>query len=236
MVSKALSGLMDWADGLPVPHDSASPAPHRTHSAPQTDAAALIKELDFLGCKIVLKDGGPVIRGDKAAITPDLLDLLKAGREQIIEHLTAQASPDHEQKAASEPPQPDPLPTEHDPQSGIRRDPETGKLHIFGNPDPRWLKEQGWEWNDQRRRFMAPFPQDREDPPPRFIITASPVKADHRLHADGPCSLCGFTHWWRKAGDTSEGWTCSVCHPAPEGIVTITPQTLITQNSLDATA
>lgn len=49
------------------------------------NAAALIKELDSLGCKIVLKDGGPVIRGNKAAITPDLLDLLKAGREQIIE-------------------------------------------------------------------------------------------------------------------------------------------------------
>lgn len=235
MVSKALSGLMDWADGLTVPHDSSSSS-DGTSCAPHTDAAALIKEVEWLGCEIALADGRPVIRGNKAAITPDLLDRLKATRAEIVRHLTAQASPDHEPMAVSQQHQPGPLPIEHDAQSGVRRNPKTGKLHIFGAPDPRWLKEQGWEWNEQRRRFMAPFPQDREDPPPRFIITASPVKTDHRLHADGPCSLCGFPHWWRKAGDTSEGWTCSVCHPAPDGIATISPQTLITQNSLDATA
>lgn len=235
MVSKALSGLMDWADGLPEPHVSSSSS-DGTSCAPHTDAAALIKEVEWLGCEIALADGKPVIRGNKAAITPDLLDRLKATRTEIVQHLTEQAPSISADATMSAPAAPTASLAGELEQSGIGRDPDTGKLYLFGGPDPRWLKEQGWEWNNQRRRFMAPFPQDREDPPPRFIITASPVKTDHRLHADGPCSLCGFTHWWRKADDTSEGWTCSVCHPAPEGIVTITPQNLIIQNSLDATA
>lgn len=235
MVSKALSGLMAWADGLPMAHDSSSPY-HETPAAQHTDAVALIKEVEWLGCEIALADGRPVIRGNKGAITPDLLDRLKATRAEIVRYLTEQPPSVSTAATVSGPAAPASSPAGDLEQSGIRQDPDTGKLYLFGGPDPRWLKEQGWEWNEQRRRFMAPFPQDREDPPPRFIITASPGRADHRLHADGPCSLCGFTHWWRKAGDASEGWTCSVCHPAPEGIVTITPQTLITQNSLDATA
>lgn len=35
------------------------------------------------------------------------------------------------------------------------------------------------------------------------------------------------------SGDTSEGWTCSVCHPAPDGMATLTPHSYST---LDATA
>ncbi|MFT8473344.1 hypothetical protein [Acetobacter persici] len=235
MVSKPLSALMEWSEAQQTNTSGSPPAPD-TPELGGVNAAALIKELDFLSCEIVLKNGGPVIRGNKAAITPDLLDRLKATRADIVQHLTEQAaSTSNDATMNAAPASPASLAGELE-QSGIRRDPDTGKLFLFGGSDPRWLKEQGWEWNEQRRRFMAPFPQDREDPPPRFIITASPVKSDHRLHADGPCSLCGFTHWWREAGDTSESWTCSVCHPAPDGIATITPQTLFTQNSLDATA
>lgn len=139
------------------------------------NAAALIKELDSLGCKIVLKDGGPVIRGNKAAITPDLLDLLKAGREQIIEYLTAQDSPDNE---------------------------------------------------------VAP----PEDIAARFYVEARPAKTDNRLTGNGPCSACGFTLWWRRVGDTSEGWTCSVCHPAPPTIATVTPDDLAEPHPLKESA
>lgn len=119
------------------------------HNSPP-DAAALIKEVEWLGCEIALMDGRPVIRGNKAVITPDLLDLLKSGREQIIEHLTAR---------------------------GGKREP--------GHP----------------------FPES---------------KAANRLTGRGPCSACHFTIWWRRAGDTTEGWTCSVCHPAPPATATIT--------------
>ncbi|MGO2958787.1 MAG: hypothetical protein ACTIDN_07085 [Acetobacter sp.] len=232
MVSKAISTLMEWAEDKQA-DASVLPSAPSNHPSAGINAAALIKELEWLGCEIVLKDSQPVVRGNKAAITPDLLDLLKAGREQIIEHLTAQAREDYEQEAASEPPQPVSLPATHCEQSGIRRDPETGKLHIFGDPDPRWLKERGWEWNEKQCRFMAPYPHDRSDPHPRYFVSARPAKKDNRMTGSGPCSLCGFTHWWRKVGDTSEGWTCSVCHPAPNGIATITPHS---QNTLDATA
>ncbi len=139
------------------------------------NAAALIKELDFLGCEIVLRDGGPVIRGNKAAITPDLLDLLKAGREQIIEYLTAQDSPDNE-------------------------------------------------------------PAPPEDIAARFYVEARPAKTDNRLTGRGPCSACSFTLWWRRAGDTSEGWTCSVCHPAPPETATITPADLAEPHPLKESA
>ncbi|GBQ61120.1 hypothetical protein AA0313_2606 [Acetobacter indonesiensis NRIC 0313] len=232
MVSKALSALMEWAEDKQADASGSLPVPDNSEPA-EINPAALIKELDFLGCEIVLNDGTPVIRGNKAAITPDLLDLLKAGREQIIKHLTAQASQGHEQEATSEPPQPESLPARHCEQSGIRRAPETGKLHIFGDPDPRWLKEQGWEWNEQRRRFMAPYPHDKGNPHPRFFVSARPAKKDNRMTGSGPCSVCGFTLWWRRAGDTSEGWTCSVCHPAPPDTATITPQTM---DGLAATA
>lgn len=144
------------------------------------DAAALIKELDSLGCEIALVDGGPVIRGNKAAITPDLLDLLKAGREQIIEYLTAQPSPDHEGVAA----------------------------------------------------ITTPL----EDVAARFYVEARPAKADNRLTGRGPCSACGFSLWWRRAGDISEGWTCSVCHPAPPAIATITPDDLAEPHPLKESA
>lgn len=137
--------------------------------------AALIKELEWLGCEIVLRDGRPVIRGNKAAITPDLLDLLKAGREQIIEYLTAQVSPDNE----TTPP---------------------------------------------------------KDIAARFYVEAGPAKSENRLTGRGPCSACGFTLWWRRAGDMSEGWTCSVCHPAPPTTATVTPDDLAEPHPLKESA
>lgn len=144
------------------------------------DAAALIKEVEWLGCEIVLVDGRPVIRGNKAAITPDLLDMLKAGREQIIKHLTAQPSPDHE-----------------------------GVVAITTPP---------------------------EDVAARFYVEARPAKTDNRMTGRGPCSACDFTLWWRRAGDTSEGWTCSVCHPAPPDTATITPDGLTEPHPLKESA
>ncbi|MPQ73631.1 hypothetical protein [Acetobacter senegalensis] len=228
MVSHALLDLFSLPDGgADGAQTQPGPRLHAAEAPPPVahDVAGLLREVERLGCRIVLDGTQPVIRGNGAALPPSLLAMLKENRAAIIARLS--------ERAALAEPLSGSITPEH---SGIRKDPATGKLHLFGDPSPAWLEKQGWEWNDQRRRFMAPFPQDREDPPPRFIITASPVKTDHRLHADGPCSLCGFTHWWRKAGDTSEGWTCSVCHPPPEGIVTTPPQTLITQNSLDATA
>lgn len=233
MVSKAISTLMEWAEDKQA-DASALPSSPSNHPSAGINVAALIKELEWLGCEIVLKDSQPVIRGNKAAITPDLLDLLKAGREQIIEHLAAQASPDNEVEPPNQTAQmPEPLSAKLCEQSGIRRDPETGKLHIFGDPDSRWLKERGWEWSEKQARFVAPYPHDRGDPHPRFFVSARPAKTDNRMTGHGPCSVCGFTLWWRRVGDTSEGWTCSVCHPAPEGIATLTPHS---HSTLDATA
>lgn len=213
-----------------------APAPHNNISSAQVvhngSAAGLFSELEWLGCSVALVQGAPVIRGNRAAITSDLLALLKENRAAIIAHLS-----EHQGEAAEGGTSVQPLSDaslRND--AGIRKDPDSGKLHLFGDPCPRWLKEQGWEWDARRCRFLAPYPHDREDPPPHYFVEARAVKHDHHLDADGPCSTCGFTNWWRKAGDHSEGWVCSVCHPAPDGTAIMTPQTLTTLMTLDATA
>ncbi|CCT60398.1 hypothetical protein [Acetobacter pasteurianus] len=127
----------------------------------------LLKEIEDLGAHIVLADGQPVIRGDRSIISPDLLARLKEGRALIIEHLREQAahSPERAEGIEQE-------------RSGIRKDMETGKLHVFGNPSSQWLMAQGWEWDKHRRRFMAPYPFDREDPHPSCMIGGGPKLPD----------------------------------------------------------
>lgn len=66
----------------------------------------------------------------------------------------------------------------HEDRSGIRLDPKTGKLHLFGSPDPQWLKEQGWAWDQNRHRFMAPYPRDRDDATPEHMIGGGPRLPD----------------------------------------------------------
>ncbi|PYD68299.1 hypothetical protein CFR76_15795 [Komagataeibacter swingsii] len=147
MVSVALAGLMEWAKS-----DCAPAIP---------DPSALLAQLDDLGCRVVLVDGQPAIRGNTAAITPDLIRMMKHSRDGIIQMLeAAEPSPAHENR------------------SGIRLDPKTGKLHLFGSPDPQWLKEQGWAWDQNRHRFMAPYPHDRDDATPEHMIGGGPRLPD----------------------------------------------------------
>lgn len=149
MVSMALKDLSDWFDAQESPGKQAEP--------PGPDYAdALLRELDWCGCRVVLVDGRPSLRGNVQAVEPDTLALLKEHRAEIIARLEEQAG-GGEMPARAEP-------------SGIRRHPETGKLHAFGNPSPAWLRGQGWTWCDQRRRHMAPYPHDRDDPPPHLTI------------------------------------------------------------------
>ncbi|POF63235.1 hypothetical protein [Novacetimonas maltaceti] len=151
MVSAALAGLMEWAKS-----DCAPAIP---------DPSALLAHLDDLGCRVVLVDGQPAIRGNTAAITPDLIRMMKHSRDAIIQMLEA-AGPSTAQ------PQPD------ENRSGIRLDPKTGKLHLFGSPDPQWLKGQGWKWDQNRRRYMASYPHDREDATPKYMIGGGPRLPD----------------------------------------------------------
>ena len=151
MVSVALAGLMEWAKSDCAP---AIPAP-----------SALLAQLDDLGCRVVLVDGQPAIRGNTAAITPDLIRMMKHSRDAIIQMLEA-AEPSPAQAPA------------HEDRSGIRLDPKTGKLHLFGSPDPQWLKEQGWAWDQNRHRFMAPYPRDRDDATPEHMIGGGPRLPD----------------------------------------------------------
>ena len=65
----------------------------------QAEAEGLIKEVKWLGCEITLKNGKPVISGDKSAITPDLIAFLKARREHIIQILSAHAGDNSHEKA-----------------------------------------------------------------------------------------------------------------------------------------
>ncbi len=127
----------------------------------------LVKEIESLGAHIVLADEQPVIRGDRSVISPDLLVRLKENRALIIEHLKEQAAHSAERMEGIE-----------QERSGIRRDMETGKLHVFGNPSSQWLMAQGWEWDKHRRRFMAPYPFDREDPHPSCMVGGGPKLTD----------------------------------------------------------
>lgn len=118
----------------------------------------LINELARIGCRIVLVEGRPVIRGNRVAISSDLLARVKKNREAIVESLEVLLSDDQTSYR----------------QAGIRLDKETGKMHIFGDPSSEWLRAQGWKWDRRRHRFMAPYPFDREDPHPSCMIGGGP--------------------------------------------------------------
>ncbi|MCP1242737.1 hypothetical protein [Acetobacter lambici] len=169
MVSHALLDLFSQHDGrtagMQPKHRPAEVPPPVAH-----DVAGLLREVERLGCRIDLVDGQPVLKGNGSAIPSAVMGMLRENRTLIIDHLARTDM--HTSDCA--------LHVECE-QSGIRRNPETGKLHLFGDPSPHWLQEQGWEWNERRRRFTAPYPFDREDPRPRDMIGGGPC-----LPADFP--------------------------------------------------
>lgn len=173
MVSRALLDLFSHYDAgkaiarTEYPQTWEDPQRHTAEVPPPVDG--LISEVERLGCQIDLVAGQPVLKGNSAALTPSLLAMLKENRSAIIARLSERAAPTKTLSFSITP--------EH---SGIRKDAATGKLHLFGNPSPAWLREQGWEWDKRRRRFMAPFPFDRADPRPCDMIGGGPsLPADH---------------------------------------------------------
>lgn len=162
MVSHALLDLFSQHDGrtagMQSKHRPAEVPPPVAH-----DVAGLLREVERLGCRIDLVDGQPVLKGNGSAIPSAVMGMLRENRALIIDHL---ARTDIHTSDCT-------LHVERE-QSGIRRNPETGKLHLFGDPSPHWLREQGWEWNERRRRFTAPYPFDQDDPPPRFMVGGGP--------------------------------------------------------------
>lgn len=166
MVSHALLDLFSLydggADGAQI---QPGPRRHAAEAPPPMirDIDGLLSETERLGCRIILDGTQPVIRGNGAALPPSLLAMLKENRAAIIARLG--------ERAALTEPLSDSITPEH---SGIRKDATTGNLHLFGNPSPAWLKKQGWERSDRQRRFVAPFPFDRGDPLPHFMIGGGP--------------------------------------------------------------
>ena len=169
MVSHALLDLFSQHDGG-ADNTQAEPILFEAPPPSACNIAGLLNEVDWLGCRIELVDGKPVLKGNRSAIPSEVMDLLKEHRAQIIDYLTSQAAY-----------QPDVAPATGRAQSGIRKDATTGKLHLFGNPNPAWLEKQGWKWSDRQRRFVATYPFDREDPRPRDMIGGGPC-----LPADFP--------------------------------------------------
>lgn len=168
MVSHALLDLFSQHDGGKA---GVQVEPRSAEASPSVawDAAGLLSEVGRLGCRIDLVGGQPVLKGNRSAIPSEVMDMLRGNRSQIIDHLARAGL--HPSDCAYH--------VECE-QSGIRRNPETGKLHLFGDPSPRWLREQGWEWNERRRRFTAPYPFDQDDPPPRFMVGGGPsLPADY---------------------------------------------------------
>ena len=51
----------------------------------------ILKELEWNDCRIILKDGQPVLTGNTASLDAEILDQLKEHRELIIENLKRQA-------------------------------------------------------------------------------------------------------------------------------------------------
>jgi hypothetical protein len=166
MVSHALLDLFSLHDGG-ADNTQTQPGPllYVAEAPPPMirNIDGLLSETERLGCRIILDGTQPVIQGNGAALPPALLATLKENRAAIIARLG--------ERVALAEPLSGSVTLEH---SGIRKDPATGKLHLFGNPSPAWLKKQGWEWSDRQRRFVAPFPSDRGDPLPRFMIGGGP--------------------------------------------------------------
>ncbi len=148
--------LFEAADALGSESASSS-------SSTEAHPGALIAEVEGCGCYLALVDGRPCVKGNRKTMPAHLLERLKANRDAVIQYLMEQ-----------DPVVPPPSIQTMQPRSGIRLDKTTGKLHTFGSPSPEWLKAQGWEWDRNRRRFMAPYPFDREDPHPSCMIGGGP--------------------------------------------------------------
>ncbi|MFT8862839.1 MAG: hypothetical protein ABF916_07615 [Acetobacter fabarum] len=164
MVSHTLLDLFSQHDG-----GKADVQAEPRSAAPPPSVDDLLSEVERLGCRIDLVDCQPVIRANSAALTPSLLAMLKENRSAIIARLSDRAALAGPLSASiiSE-------------RSGIRKDTATGKLHLFGNPSPVWLKKQGWAWDDRQRRFVATYPHDRADPRPCDMIGGGPpLPADY---------------------------------------------------------
>lgn len=148
--------LFEAADALGSESASSS-------SSTEAHPGALIAEVEGCGCYLALVDGRPCVKGNRKTMPAHLLERLKANRDAVIQYLREreQAAPPAYNQITQE-------------RSGIRLDKSTGKLHTFGSPSSDWLRAQGWEWDRNRRRFMAPYPFDREDPHPSCMIGGGP--------------------------------------------------------------
>lgn len=55
--------------------------------------SGILSELDKIGCRVVLLEAGPVIRGErKGEVSPDLLARMKANREAILHQVEMRAA------------------------------------------------------------------------------------------------------------------------------------------------
>lgn len=231
--------LLRWAeDQAPTPSDPRRSAPIDLAAVTDDERAAalagnargVIRELEWCGATVLLKDGVPVIKG-AANVEPETMVLAREYRREIAIVLDCWARewlPPREQAAAD-----DPVPVSANADDGnhIERDPATGKLRIIGEaPDERWLTDCGWTWCRTRHRWMAPYPHDVADPTPEWFVqpasrqSVNGKPAPDMDPAEVPCSLCGLAHWWRRHDVSSREWVCRTCHPPPPGIVITAPR------------
>lgn len=188
MVSQTVSDLLTWCHEsesvtAPVP-PAVVPAmsealPEYAGKTPTAeDARAAFMEVETYGGRLALKDGQPFLCGDVVSLPKDLLPRLTWCRTEIIDLLQEWERSGADVSVCDPEPVPQPgrrpEPEAEAPAYGVRRDPETGKLHRFGDPSPGWLRSRGWTWDARQRRFVAPFPWDRDDPPPEFMYGGGP--------------------------------------------------------------
>ncbi|GBR09453.1 hypothetical protein GLI01_23570 [Gluconacetobacter liquefaciens] len=231
--------LLRWAeDQAPTPSDPRRSAPIDLAAVTDDERAAalagnsrgVIRELEWCGATVLLKDGVPVIKG-AANVEPETMVLAREYRREIAIVLDCWARewlPPRDPLSADDPAS---VSAAADNGNHIERDPVTAKLRIIGEaPDERWLTDRGWTWCRTRHRWMAPYPHDVADPTPEWFVQLAPRQSVNGKSApdmdptEVPCSLCGLAHWWRRHDVSSREWVCRTCHPPPPGIGITAPR------------
>ncbi|MBO1361924.1 hypothetical protein J2D73_19255 [Acetobacter sacchari] len=127
-------------------------------------APALIRDAEWAGVRMELRDGVPTAFGDVPALDREAVDNLRTHRRAIAIVLDCYATgwePAPAMPFPSAPPE-------------IVTDPKTGKLRLVGDVDPQRLRDEGWTWSRRRNRWMAPYPYDVDDPPPSMFVREGP--------------------------------------------------------------